>query len=71
MKQLLIYIGPTDKFDDEHEVLTKIQIDNSLDLGWKKEDILLVTNFPYEYNDHTKVGEQLRRTYSKSLDGQA
>jgi hypothetical protein len=31
-------------------VVIKIQIDNSLDLGWKREDILLVTNFPYEYN---------------------
>ena len=28
----------------------KIQIDNSLGLGWAREDILLVTNFPYEYN---------------------
>jgi hypothetical protein len=29
--------------------LTKIQIDLSLALGWKKEDIMLVTNFDYEY----------------------
>ena len=28
----------------------KIQIDNSLILGWRAEDILLVTNFEYEYN---------------------
>jgi hypothetical protein len=28
--------------------LIKVQIENSLDLGWKKEDILLFTNFEYE-----------------------
>ena len=54
MKNLLIYITPEKKFtsevyDDEISVLPKLQIDNSLELGWKKEDILLVTNFPWEY----------------------
>ena len=50
MKNLLIYVNPVDKkFSREHKDLTKIQIDNSLSLGWKLEDILLVTNFPYEY----------------------
>ena len=49
MKQLLIYISPTDSFDKEHEELTKIQIDNSLELGWKVEDIILATNFDWEY----------------------
>lgn len=51
MKNLLIYIGPEPKFSPEHEVLTKIQIDNSLELGWKPEDILLVTNFDWEYRE--------------------
>lgn len=50
MKNLLIFTGPSKKFDEEHSTLAKIQIDNSFDLGWKKEDILLVTDFPYEYN---------------------
>ena len=50
MKNLLIHTGPDKKFGDEDSILAKIQIDNSLDLGWKKEDILLVTDFPYEYN---------------------
>jgi hypothetical protein len=50
MKNLLIYTGPNKKFSKEDSVLAKIQIDNSLDLGWKKEDILLVTDFEYEYN---------------------
>ncbi|MDO8619477.1 MAG: hypothetical protein Q7R49_06080 [Candidatus Daviesbacteria bacterium] len=50
MKNLLIYINPRKDFDDESKIAIKIQIDNSLDLGWKREDIMLVTNFPYEYN---------------------
>lgn len=31
-------------------MMAKIQIDNALDLGWKREDILIATDFPYEYN---------------------
>lgn len=50
MKNLLIYTGPKKKFSHEDETLARIQIDNSLDLGWKKDEILLVTNFPYSYN---------------------
>jgi len=49
MKCLLIYISPSNGFDKEHEELTKIQIDNSLDLGWKPAEIILVTNFSWEY----------------------
>jgi hypothetical protein len=48
MKNLLIYISPEKKFNEENEVYIKIQIENSLHY-WFKEDILLVTNFPYEY----------------------
>ena len=50
MKNILIFIHPKKKFDEESEILVKIQIDNSLELGWKKEDIILATNFNYEYN---------------------
>jgi len=54
MKNLLLWIHPKKTFWDKYErnlpALVKIQIDNSLDLGWKREDIVLVTNFPYEYN---------------------
>lgn len=50
MKQILTYISPNKEFNDEHKMAVKIQIDNSLDLGWKKEDIVLATNFDYEYN---------------------
>lgn len=44
----MIYINPRKGFDDEHTRLAEIQIDNSLKY-WRPEDILLVTNFPYEY----------------------
>ena len=49
MKNLMVYINPKKVFEGEEKVSVKIQIDNSLRLGWKKEDILLVTNFPYQY----------------------
>lgn len=54
MKNLLVYINPSKSFDSnddgDGEILARIQIDNSYSLGWKKEDILIVTNFEYEYN---------------------
>lgn len=54
MKNLLTYVHPRKDFIDdwENEVasLVKVQIDNSLELGWNREDIILVTNFPYEHN---------------------
>ncbi len=47
LKLMLVYTSPTKKFNGETETLVKLQIDNSLALGWK--DIILYTNFPYEY----------------------
>ncbi len=49
MKNLMIYLSPEKKFLDETDILVKRQINNSLKLGWKKKDIILITNFPYEY----------------------
>ncbi len=49
MKNLLIFTGPDKKFNAEHDRLARIQIDNSLDLGWKVEDILLFADFEWEY----------------------
>ena len=37
MKNLLIYVNPRKDFGEEEKIAIKIQIDNSLDLGWKKE----------------------------------
>lgn len=55
----MIYISPTGSFDNPRPDLTsndarqlaKVQIENSLMLGWKKEDILLYTNFEFQYGD--------------------
>jgi len=49
MKNLLICVNPHG-IDKESEKLLKVQIDNSLALGWQVEDILLITDFKYEYN---------------------
>lgn len=54
MKNLMIFVNPSKAFIDPHwgsenEILAKIQIENSLDLGWKKEDIMVVTNFDFEH----------------------
>lgn len=59
MKNLLIFVSPTKSFnnprpdlaDNDAGQLIKIQIENSFRLGWKKEDIMLVTNFDYQYGD--------------------
>ena len=50
MKNFLIYVHPRKNFDTETTALARVQIDNSYRMGWKADDIFLVTNFPYEYN---------------------
>src|SRR6266404_934954 len=50
MKNLLVYIHPEKIFVYGTDALIRVQIDNSLELGWKRENILLVTNFDYQYN---------------------
>lgn len=71
MKNLLIYLNPAKKFVGELETNLKIQIDNSFDLGWKKDDILLVTNFPYEYQGVKSlvVGDENYRERGHGTDG--
>lgn len=49
MKNLLIYLNPNKKFDYETEKLARIQIENSLALGYKIEDIKLITNFSFSH----------------------
>ena len=57
MKNLLIFISPTGSFnnprpdlaDNDAGQLIKVQIENSLRLGWSPKDIMLVTNFDYQY----------------------
>jgi len=50
MKNLSVYITPVKKYSQEADTSIRIWIDNSLDLGWKKENIIFINNFPYEYN---------------------
>ena len=50
MKNIIAYVNPNKSPNDIIMKELHIQIDNSLDLGWKKEDILFVTNFPHEHS---------------------
>lgn len=50
LKNLIVYIHPDKTFVRDYAVLAKVQIDNSLSLGWKKNDILFVTNYSWQYN---------------------
>ncbi len=60
MKNILFYIYPEKKFAKDYVLMSQVQIDNSLDY-WKPEDILVVTNFPWEYHGVKSlvVGEEL------------
>ena len=57
----MVYISPTGSFNNPRPDLTandagqlvKVQIENSLALGWKKEDIMIVTNFDFRYGEFT------------------
>lgn len=49
MKNFIIYVNPTKGFKPEIETQFKIQVENMLELGWKREDIILATNFEWEY----------------------
>ena len=49
MKNLLIFLDPAKKFIGEYSNLMKIQVDNSLSLGWSVNNIISATNFEYEY----------------------
>jgi len=49
MKNLMVYFNPEKRFSAEVEDLVKRQIINSLRMGWKRADIVLLTDFPYKY----------------------
>lgn len=49
MKNIIIYTGPNKKLSAEDNKLVKIQIDNSLELGYLKKEIILAFDFPFEY----------------------
>jgi len=48
MKNLMTHTNPSREFG-EYKRLIEAQIDNSLHMGWDKKDIIIATNFPYEY----------------------
>ena len=49
MKNLLTFANPAKTFLEPYATFARMQIDNSFEMGWDIEDILLVTNFPYSY----------------------
>lgn len=46
----MVFISKRKYFYKDYGTQAKIQIDNSLDLGWRREDIILATNFKFKYN---------------------
>lgn len=63
LKNLLVFISPTGSFDNprvdlasnDARPLAKVQIENNPALGWKKEDIMLVTNFDFQYGNFKSI----------------
>lgn len=50
MKNLMVANLTKHRYSQENiEKLINCQLENSLDLGWKPEDIILLANFPYEF----------------------
>ena len=49
MKHIFVYLNPSKSFNEVSEALFKIQVDNLSLLGINPKDIILATNFPYEY----------------------
>jgi len=54
MKNLMVFVNARKTFKgdyrNEMDTLAKLQVDNSLAFGWKREDIIIATNFEWEYN---------------------
>jgi len=46
----MVFLHPSGSFPKEPELEARIQIDNSLRLGWNASNLMLITNFPFEYN---------------------
>lgn len=49
MKNLMAFVSRTRGFYRDYEIQARLQIDNSLDLGWRIEDIIFAANFDFEY----------------------
>ena len=63
MKNLLsANIAKKDKRSQEIKTLLKAQVHNSIDLGWKVEDIIVVTNFDFSYMGVEAWNTELNKT---------
>lgn len=63
MKNLLAAnIVENNKRSGEIKTLLKAQVHNSLDVGWKPENIILVTNFNFEYMGIKSYNTELNKT---------
>ena len=50
MKNITVFITPVKQYDERTSTILKIWIENSVELGWNKEDLILINNFPWEYS---------------------
>jgi len=55
MKNIIVCNLKQENHLDHYKRYIHAQIDNSLRLGWEKEDIIFATNFPYSYRDIDSV----------------
>jgi len=57
MINLLTYIAASEPpmFDGETACMARVQIDHSLELGWRPQDILITTDFPFAYQGISSV----------------
>lgn len=58
MKSLLVYnvVQENKRYPDDLVIrYLRAQIDNSFRLGWKSKDIVIATNFPFNYNSISNV----------------
>lgn len=45
----MTFANPIKEFTEPYSIFVKMQIDNCLNIGWEVKDIILSTNFMYEY----------------------
>ena len=56
MKNLMLYVVEDPNADlDGVRRLLELQVENSLELGWRAEDIVLFTSFPFDYMSVTGI----------------
>lgn len=61
MKNLIVANAPNDGVQKKLQVEVSAQLENTLNLGWKVEDIILVTNFDFEFMGIRAQNKQLHK----------